>query len=259
MSTPPMPPGQPGPYGQGPRPHGQQPGSPQPYGQQPPYGQQAPLGQQPPYGQQQPQGGYPYGAPGSPGGPHGGPPQKGGVPAWAWIVGGIAILLVLCLCGGIGALALSGDDETSASSSTPVQPTTEPTTDPTSTAPPTTDPTSTEPTTTTSSTSSPTPSSTPQAIPPTPAGSTANTDSSRVLTADDLETKVANGMSSYGHTKSDIQCPTQLTLIEGRTTTCTAPLPGSSTRRSDVRVTVGWAVNTSTQLRYYLTFRQQLN
>ena len=217
-------------------------------------------------------GGYPYGTPGQgptgygppgygpPGyGPPGyGPPKKGGVPLWAWIVGGIALLLVFCLCGGIGLYTLSDRDVTStAQTETPTTepPTTEPpTTDPSSTTTPTvpstTDPSSTA---TTGPTSAPT-----QSIPPTPAGSTANTDTSRTLSADDLEGQIARGMSQYGHTRSEISCSSPLVLVAGRTTSCTAPVPGSSTRRSTVTVETAWAVSTSTQLRYYLTFNQTL-
>ena len=80
MTQPPTPPGQPGPH----QPYGQQPQGQQPYSQ--PQGQQ-PYGQQP-YGQQ---GTNPYG--GHPGGPGGTPPTKGGVPAWAWIAGAVALVL----------------------------------------------------------------------------------------------------------------------------------------------------------------------
>ena len=79
MTQPPTPPGQPGPH--------------QPYGQQP-------------YGQQ---GTNPYG--GHPGGPGGTPPTKGGVPAWAWIAGAVALVLALVCCGGIGLVALGDDDD----------------------------------------------------------------------------------------------------------------------------------------------------
>ena len=64
-------------------------------------------------------------------------------------------------------------------------------------------------------------------------------------------------MSQYGHTKSDINCIGGIVLIKGRTATCTAPVPGDSSRTSTVNVEVAWAVNTSTQLRYYLTFNQR--
>lgn len=209
-------------------------------------------------------GGYPYGTPGQgptgygpPGyGPPGyGPPKKGGVPLWAWIVGGIALLLVFCLCGGIGLYTLSDRDETSTAQTVTETPTTEPpTTDPSSTTTPTvpstTDPSSTA---TTGPTSAPT-----QSIPLPPAGSTPNTDTSRTLSADDLEGQIARGMSQYGHTRSEISCSSPLVLVEGRTSSCTAPVPGSSTRRSTVTVETAWAVSTSTQLRYYLTFNQPL-
>jgi hypothetical protein len=209
-------------------------------------------------------GGYPYGTPGQgptgygpPGyGPPGyGPPKKGGVPLWAWIVGGIALLLVFCLCGGIGLYTLSDRDETSTAQTVTETPTTEPpTTDPSITTTPTV-PSTTAPssTTTTGPPSTPT-----QSIPPTPAGSTANTDTSRTLSPDDLEGQIARGMSQYGHTRSEISCSSPLVLVAGRTTSCTAPVPGSSTRRSTVTVETAWAVSTSTQLRYYLTFNQTL-
>lgn len=248
---PPQVPGQPGP----PQPYGQ--GQQPPFGQPAPFGQQPPYGQQPGYGQQQPQGGYPYGAPGAPGGT---PPAKGGVPVWAWIVGGIALLLVFCLCGGIGLVALSDDDDTTtASSSTDssTSSTDSSTSSSTDSSTSTSTSTTTDSSTTTYSSSSTT--SAPNAtVPPTPAGSTANTNSSVTLPADEVERQIANGMSSFGHKKSDISCPSSLVLIEGRTLSCTAPVPGGS-GRSTVKVEVAWAANvTSTDTRYYLNFEQRL-
>ncbi|MDN5716777.1 MAG: DUF4333 domain-containing protein [Janibacter sp.] len=241
MSMPPLGPGQPSPH---------QPGQ-QPYGQQP-YGQQQPHGQQP-YGQQ------PYGQPGGPayGAPGGAPPAKGGVPVWAWIVGGIALLLVFCLCGGIGLYALA-DDETTSASSSQTDPSTDPTSSSTDPYTPSSTSSSTDPytssSTTTSWSSQPT-----SSVPPTPAGSTANTNTSVKLPADEVEAQVAKGMKAYGHTKSDIDCPTSLVLVEGRNIRCTAPVPGDSTKTSKVTVEVAWAANVGSDTRYYLTFRQPLS
>ena len=243
MSMPPPGPGQPGrPQGQ---PHNQPPFGQLPlYGQQPP--QQPPFGQQPPYGQQPPAG-SPYGAPYGTGGP---PPRKGGVPVWAWVVGGIALVLVLCLCGGIGVVALSDDESSSSSSTTTQTSTTDPTTSESSS-------TSVPPTsTTTSSTTTPTPSS---SAPPTPAGSTANTNTSLKLPSDEVETQIAKGMKAYGHTKSDISCPTDLVLVAGRKAFCTAPVPGKSGTTSTVTVEVVWAANVGSDTRYYLSFHQPLS
>lgn len=239
MSMPPPGPGQSGPTGQGPQP---------PYGQQPAYGQQQPYGQ-PAYGQQP---GY--------GQPYGQPPQKGGVPVWAWIAGAIGLVLVLCLCGGIGLVAMSDDDDTTTASSTSSsETTTDPTTEPTTTEPTSTDPpTSTSTSSSTSTYTTTTTTSAPNAtVPPTPAGSTANTDPNLKLPASEVEAQIAKGMKAYGHKKEDISCPSSLTLIEGRKTYCTAPIPGKTTR-STVTVEVAWAVNVSGGSRYYLSFNQPL-
>lgn len=253
MTMPPNPPGQPD------NSYGQRPGG------QPPYGQGQPHGQGPSsYGQH----GQGYGGPGQPGPgygpgqPGGQPPKKGGIPTWAWIVGGVVALLLLCGCGGLGIWAVTGDDDptdtaTSETEDPSEDPTEEEPTDEESeetTEPPTTTTTTTEPSTTSST--SPLPSYTSPSVPPTPAGSTPNTDSSRQLSADDLEAQIARGMSQYGHTKEDIYCQQAITLIKDRTATCTAPVPNSD-RRSDVTATVAWANVTSTQLQYYLTFKQQ--
>lgn len=258
---PPPGPGQPGPHQPGQQPHGQQ----QPYGQQP-YGQQ-PQGQQQPYGQQSygQQGGPAYGAPG------GTPPAKGGVPVWAWVVGGIALLLVFCLCGGIGFYALGNDDESTSASSTQTDPSSDSTSSDSTSSDSTSDPysstsssdpyTSTSTTTYTSSSSStytPPTQGTPS-VPPTPAGSKANTNTSVTLPADEVEAQIAKGMSAYGHKKSDIDCPSSLVLVEGRTTRCTAPVPGKPDKTSKVTVEVAWAANVGSDTRYYLTFRQPLN
>ncbi|WP_068266708.1 DUF4333 domain-containing protein [Janibacter limosus] len=241
MSMPPLGPGQPSPH---------QPGQ-QPYGQQQPHGQQQPYGQQP-YGQP---GGPAYGAPG------GAPPAKGGVPVWAWIVGGIALLLVFCLCGGIGLYALGDDDESTSASTTQTDPTTDVTsTDSTTTS--TSDPYTSSSSSSYSSTSSSTytpPTQPSSSVPPTPAGSTANTNTSVKLPADEVEAQVAKGMRAYGHTKSDIDCPTSLVLVEGRNIRCTAPVPGDKTKTSKVTVEVAWAANVGSDTRYYLTFRQPLS
>lgn len=240
MTTPPPPPGPPGPQPNqpGPGPYGQQPG---------PYG---PGG----YGQGHP--GSPYGQ-GQPGSPYGQPPKKGGVPTWAWIVGAVVALLLVCGCGGIGLLTVLGSDDdppvTPGIESSTSEPSDTTTTDPTTDAPTTDAPTTTpEPTTT------PTvPSST---VPPTPSGSKPNTDSRNTLPSGDVEGQVAKGMAGFGHTKSDISCPDDLVLIKDKKTTCTAPIPGDSSKRSDVNVTVDWAViESNNQISYYLSFRQSLN
>lgn len=245
MTTPPTPPGQPGhnPYGQG------QPGPGGPYGQPGPggpYGQPGPGGPQGP-GYGQPQGGYGQG----PGYGQGQPPQKGGVPVWAWIVGAIVALLLVCGCGGAGLYVLTSDDDSSTSASSDEDQTDDPTDDPTDPTDDPTDPTTTtttEPTTTTT-----TPSSTSQSVPPTPAGSTKNTDSRFKGSTSELERQVA---SRLNHPVSEVNCPNEIVYIEGRTTTCQAPaLNGSGT--SNVYVTVAWAAKISdTQTRSWLTFRQ---
>lgn len=262
MTTPPTPPGQP-PYGQ--PGFGQQPGPGGPgFGgpQGPGYGQGPGGPQGPGYGPPPGQGPG-YGGPGQPGGQ---PPQKGGVPVWAWIVGAIVALLLVCGCGGAGVWFLASNDSSSTASDDQSDDgdqtddeTDDPTDDDTTTEPTDDD---TEPTTTTTSeptspstTTSPTtiPTTTSQSVPPTPAGSKANTDSRFKITADDLESEIAK-RSDYS--TSEVSCPSDLTYIENRTTTCTAPArSGSGT--SSVYVRVAWAVQTSdTQVRSWLTFRQ---
>lgn len=267
MTTPPTPPGQPGntPYGQGqPGPGGPQgqPGYGGPQGQ-PGYG--APQGQpgpgapqgQPGYGQAQ---GPAYGAPGqgygAPGQPGGRPPQKGGVPVWAWIVGAIVALLLVCGCGGGAIFLIASDDSPTSASSTDDETTDDETTD----DEPTTDDETTddEPTTTTTTEPTEDPSSSSpvtgsETVPPTPAGSTKNTDSRFKASTSELEREVA---SRLGHSTSEVTCPNELVYIAGRSTTCQAPAQsGSGT--SSVYVTVAWAAKTNdTSVRSWLTFRQ---
>ena len=219
-------------------------------------------GQHPPYGQQ-PYGQQPYT-----------PPPSKGVPAWFWVVSiPVVIALLICLCGGVGYVAMQGGDETSTGAPPPTSgestggPTSDPTSEPTSTStsgePSTSTSTSTWTSTSTSTSTSygsttTTPTSVPSAsVPPPPAG-TPNTDASLTISSDEVERQIARGMKQVGHKVSDISCPSRLVLIKGRTTTCTAPVPGTS-RRSDVKVKVAWAVMTSsTDSRYYLTFEQSL-
>jgi hypothetical protein len=66
-------------------------------------------------------------------------------------------------------------------------------------------------------------------------------------------------MKAYGHTKSDISCPTDLVLVAGRKAFCTAPVPGKSGTTSTVTVEVVWAANVGSDTRYYLSFYQPIN
>lgn len=250
MTTPPPPPPGPGrpdhnPFGQG------QSGQP-PYGQgQPGYGQ----GQsgQPAYGQD----------PSGYGGGYGGPPQKsGGVPVWAWIAGAIVTLLLICGCGG-GAVYLVNQSESSSSSSS--EDSSEESSDEESSddeTESTTDEETDSPTTSDSSTSTDSPTSSPssseptfgesQSVPPTPAGSTPNTDTSYTLDSSQLESQIAE---KTGYPVSEVSCSNDLVYVEGRTATCEGPArDGSGT--SNIYVTVEWAVIDGDQVRAYFTFNQ---
>jgi len=62
-------------------------------------------------------------------------------------------------------------------------------------------------------------------VPPTPAGSTANTDSRYTLKPDQLESEVVRGLGGIGLKKSEVDCPSALVLVADKTATCTAPNP----------------------------------
>ncbi len=173
---------------------------------------------------------------------------------WGWVVGGLVVLLlVICGVGAGIAMVVSSSEESSSTSSTS-ESTSSSSSEPTTSEPTTSEPTTSEPTTSSSSSTPATPPS--QSVPPTPAGSSPNTDSSVKLSASKLEAEVARGMSGYGHSEADISCSEDLVMIEGRTTSCTAPkLSGSGT--SDVEVEVAWAVKQGANVSYYLTFRQR--
>ena len=248
MTTPPPPPPGPGrpdhnPFGQG-------------QSGQPPYGQ----GQsgQPPYGQGQPA----YGQdPSGYGGGYGQPPQKsGGVPVWAWIAGAVVALLIICGCGG-GAVYLvnqsdsssssSSDDSTDESSDESTDDESESTTDE-----------ETDSSTTDSSTTSDSPTSSPssseptfgesQSVPPTPAGSTPNTDPQYTMSSSELESEIAQ---KTGYPLSQVSCSNDLVYVEGRSATCEGPArSGSGT--SNIYVTVEWAVIDDGRVRAYFTFNQ---
>ena len=178
---------------------------------------------------------------------------------WVWVVGAIVALLLVCGCGGAGLYFVTQDDDSSASStseeedSDPTDEDSEPTDDETDPTEDETEPTSTttEPIDEdTSTTPAPTGS---QSVPPTPAGSTKNTDDRFKATTDELEREVAKRL---GHSASEITCPNELVYIEGRSTTCQAPARSGS-GESSVYVTVAWAAKTSdSYVRSWLTYRQ---
>lgn len=254
MTTPPPPPPGPGrpdhnPFGQG------QSGQPQ-YGQgQPAYGQG-----QPAYGQGQPE--QPaYGQdPSGYGGGYGQPPQKGGgVPVWAWIAGVVVALLLICGCGGGAVYFVNQSDSSSSSSSDDStdessEESSEESTDETES---TTDSSTTDSSTTTDSPTSSPSSSEPtlggsQSVPPTPAGSTPNTDPQYTMDSSELESQIAQ---KAGYSVSEVTCSDDLVYVEGRTATCQGPARnGSGT--SNIYVTVEWAVIDGGQVRAYFTFNQ---
>ncbi|NYF97199.1 DUF4333 domain-containing protein [Janibacter cremeus] len=174
------------------------------------------------------------------------------MPTWAWIIGGVAALTLFCICG-VGGLVFIGVMNAEDS---PTQEQTESTTSGSTTDEPSTPGSSTsEP-----SATSTTPTAPDSSVPTPPEGTTPNTSSLNQLPKDDVEKHVAKGLSGAGHTRDDISCPEHLVLIKGRTTTCTAPVPGDPGARSDVEVTVDWAViDDDNRVSFYLSFQQSLN
>ena len=90
------------------------------------------------------------------------------------------------------------------------------------------------------------------AVPPTPAGSTPNTDPQYTMSSSELESEIAQ---KTGYPLSQVSCSNDLVYVEGRSATCEGPArSGSGT--SNIYVTVEWAVIDDGRVRAYFTFNQ---